>query len=100
MYASRRSLEPRIDVIRDYKPKLAEVAKDTSVGAGSWDHVIARVVRHDDDGHAAKLVRALAHGEKICAEYDANDPLLRIKGDMWLQLGHMGNFISSASRLG
>ena len=63
MNASRRSPEPRIDVIQSYEPKHPEVANDTSVEANSWDHVFARVVRHDDD-HGAKLVRALAHEEK------------------------------------
>ena len=88
MYASRRSPEPRMDVIDNYEPMHPERAKDTM--AGSWDGIFTRVLHHDDDGHAAKLVRALAHGGDICAAYSMNDPLFRIKGDMWLQLGHMG----------
>ncbi|CAF9922569.1 hypothetical protein IMSHALPRED_005705 [Imshaugia aleurites] len=87
MYASRRSPEPRMDVINQYEPMHPETAKGT--GAGSWDGIFTRVLHHDDDGHAAKLVRALAHGENICAAYSMNDPLFRIKGDAWLQLGHM-----------
>ena len=77
-----------MDVINQYEPMHPETAKGT--GAGSWDGIFTRVLHHDDDGHAAKLVRALAHGENICAAYSMNDPLLRIKGDAWLQLGHMG----------
>ena len=90
MYASRRSPKPRMDVIDDYKPKHPETAKNTIVETGPWDAIFARVLHHDDDGHAAKLVRALAHGETICAANSMDDPLFRIKGDMWLQLGHMG----------
>ena len=90
MYASRRSPEPRMDVIKKYEPKHPELAKDIGVGNGSWGPIFTRVIRHNDDGHAAKLVRALAHGEDICAAYSVDDPRFRIKGDMWLQLGHMG----------
>ena len=91
MYASRRSPEPRTDVIDNYKPKHP-AAKDTSVEKSTWERIFTRVVSHDDDGHAAKLIRALAHGEDICAAYDMDDLLFRVKGDMWLQLGHMGKF--------
>lgn len=90
MYASRRSPEPRMDVINNYEPKHPETAKDSIVETGSWDDIFTRVLHYDDDGHAAKLVRALAHGENICAAYNMDDPLFRIKGGMWLQLGHMG----------
>ncbi|CAD6589677.1 MAG: hypothetical protein ASARMPREDX12_003927 [Alectoria sarmentosa] len=88
-YASRRSPEPRMDIISRYKPKHPQIAKDSIVEKDPWDGIFARVLHDDDDGPAAKLVRALAHGENICAAYSMNDPLLRIKGDMWLQLGHM-----------
>ena len=90
MYASRRSPEPRMEVINNYDPKHPEIAGDTIVETGSWDGIFTRVLHHDDDGHAAKLVRALAHGENICAASSMNDPIFRIKDDMWLQLGHMG----------
>lgn len=80
MYTSRRSPDPLIDEIVNYKPKIP----------GSWDKVFERVQKHPEDGHASKLVRALAHGEAICKPYE-NDPKFRIQGDMWLQLGHMGN---------
>ena len=79
MYTSRRSPEPLIDEIVNYKPKIPS----------SWDKVFERVQNLPDDGHASKLVRALAHGEAICKPYE-NDPTFRIQGGMWLQLGHMG----------
>ena len=79
-----------MDVIQIYEPKQIGTAKDTNVEPDSWDRMFVRVVRHNDDGHAASLVRALAHAEDICAAYDMYDPLYRVQGDMWLQLGHMG----------
>ncbi len=81
MYASRRSPEPLMDEIISYKPKKP---------SSGWDEVFLRARKHEDDGHCSKLVRALAHGEKLCEAYDSHDPLFRVKGDMWLQLGHMG----------
>ena len=74
-----------MDEIINYKPKKS---------SDTWDDIFLRARRHEDDGHCAKLVRALAHGEKLCEPYDVHDPLFRIKGDMWLQLGHMGMFCS------
>lgn len=71
-----------MDEIVSYKPTRP---------SDSWDSIFERVRAHPDDGHAAKLVRALAHGEKICQEYE-DDARFRIKGAMWLQLGHMGNY--------
>lgn len=81
MYASRRAPEPLLDEILNYKPKLP---------SDDWGSIFARVREHEDDGHASKLVRALADGSKICEAYDIRDPLFRIKDDMWLQLAHMG----------
>ncbi|KAK4546135.1 hypothetical protein LTR36_002272 [Oleoguttula mirabilis] len=78
MYASRKSPDIRIDDIRDYRPKQPS----------GWDEIEDRVCRLDDDGHASKLVRALAHGERICQPYDDREEF-RIKHDDWLQMGHM-----------
>ena len=82
MYASGRLPEPRMDVIGNYEPKRPGLAKDIGVENGSWDPTFTRAIRHNDDGHAAKLVRALTHGEDICAAYSAGNPLFRITGDM------------------
>lgn len=57
--------------------------------ASDWDAIFERVNKVDDDGHACKLVRALAHGERICAPWERSQKF-RIKGRMWLQLGNMG----------
>lgn len=78
MYASRKSPELHLDEIKNYKPKQPS----------GWDKVIERVRALEDDGHASKLVRALAHGQQVCAPYEAK-PEFRLKQDDWLQLGHM-----------
>ena len=72
-----------MDEIINYKPKQP---------ADSWDDFFFRARNHADDGHIVKLLRALADGEKLCGPYEARDPSFRIKGDMWLQLGHMGMY--------
>ena len=47
-----------------------------------------RVCQLSDDGHASKLIRALAHGQQICKPYEHKDEF-RIKYDDWLKMGHM-----------
>lgn len=83
MYASRRAPDLLLDEITNYKPK-----QPTADKADPWGPIFERVGRHEDDGHAAKLIRALAHGQVISAPYEEKDGF-RIKGGMWLQLGHM-----------
>jgi hypothetical protein len=78
MYASRKSPEIYLDEIRNYKPKQPS----------DWDRLIERVRSMDDDGHACKLVRALAHGQRVCAPYESK-PEFRLKEKDWSQLGHM-----------
>lgn len=77
-YASRKSPGIRLDIIRSYKPKKPS----------GWDEIEDRVCRFEDDGHASKLVRALAHGQQICKPYEDRDEF-RIKHEDWLQMGHM-----------
>lgn len=84
MYASRCSPKPLLEEIINYKPK-----SPTSTAPDPWAPIFDRVLNHKDDGHAAKLVRAIAHAQDICKPYENSDRF-RIKGDMWLQLGHMG----------
>lgn len=78
MYASRKSPDIRFDDIRGYKPKQPS----------GWDGIEDRVCQFEDDGHASKLVRALAHGQKICEPYEDREEF-RIKHEDWLQMGHM-----------
>ena len=86
MYASRRSPTPLLDEIEHYHPK--EAGKP---GSQSWDAIFKRVITHNDDGHAAKLVRAIAHGQRVSKPFEG-DERFRIKDGLWLQLGNMGEF--------
>ena len=86
MYASRHSPPPLLDEIINYHP--LEAGKPES----SWDGIIHRVLNHPDDGHASKLIRAIAHGEQVCRPFEDSEKF-RIKGKMWLQLGNMGKII-------
>lgn len=81
LYASRRSASPLLDEISNYRPVKPKES--------DWDSVIKRVVLHEDDGHASKLVRALKHGEEISKPYEGN-PKFKIQGQMWENLGNMG----------
>ncbi|KAF2267272.1 hypothetical protein CC78DRAFT_531046 [Lojkania enalia] len=78
MYASRRSPKLLISEIRDYKSKKNS----------EWQDVFARVKSFPDDGHASKLVRALANGQKICEMFEGRKGFV-VEGDMWRILGNM-----------
>lgn len=78
MYASRHSPELLLAEITDYKPK-----EDSD-----WDKIILRVNKLQDDGHASKVIRALANGQESCGPYE-DKPGFVIKGDMWSKIGHM-----------
>ena len=78
MYASRRCPDIRMDEIRNCEPKQPS----------GWDGIMDRVCLFPDDGHASKLVRALAHGQRICKPHEDRDEF-RVKHDDWLQMGHM-----------
>lgn len=82
LYVSRGAPELFVEEIREYKPKNP---------SDGWAEIFARVDGLTDDGHSSKLVRALANGERVCQEYEDRDEAKswRVKGDMWLKLGHM-----------
>ena len=80
MYASRKCPQLHFDEIRHYVPKDADKS--------GWNGVKDRARTFPDDGHAAKLIRALAHGQEICEPYEV-DKEFRVKHDDWLQIGHM-----------
>lgn len=78
MYISRGCPSLLLAEITDYKPK-----QDSG-----WDEIIKRVNTMEDDGHASKLIRALAHGQEASQKFEDKDGFV-IKGDMWRLLGHM-----------
>ena len=89
-YVSRGSPELRLDEVSSYK-----ASKD-------WNTIFATSIVHPgDDGHASKLMRALAHGEEVSRPYEAQakEKGLSITGDMWLKTGNMGKFLPSKLEL-
>lgn len=81
LYVSRGCPELRMDEIKNYRPKNS---------SDGWSEIIRRVDILSDDGHASKLVRALANSEQVCKQYESQpDDAFAIKGDMFLKLGHM-----------
>lgn len=82
MYISRGSPELFPAEITNYTPKNPR---------DGWHELFARVDALPDDGHASKLVRALANGERVCAEFEGTDEAKgwMIRADMWLAMAHM-----------
>ena len=78
MYASRRAPETLEDEWKTYQPKYP----------GSWETLFARAAALPEDGHACKMLRALAHGQELCGRFD-DRPEVRVKSDAWLNMGHM-----------
>jgi hypothetical protein len=78
LYASQKSPEIRLEDVRNYRSKKP----------ASWEDVVARVCGFVDDGHASKLVRAIANGEHVSKPYEGSDAF-RLKGDDWHRLGLM-----------
>ncbi|KAJ5958157.1 uncharacterized protein N7479_005307 [Penicillium vulpinum] len=78
MYVSRGSPELLLDQVANYPIKE------------DWPQIFVRSIAHPgDDGHLAKLARALAHGQKVCQTYESKIPEMPIKGDMWLRIGNI-----------
>lgn len=89
MYASRSCPDFHSDEIKNYKPQQP----------GGWSEIIGRVCKYMDDGHAAKLIRALAHGQKISQSYEQNEEF-RIKHDgMFTTPGSVRRSLSETSPL-
>lgn len=55
-----------------------------------WGSIFSRSIADpNDDGHLSKLVRAVAHGQKVCQPFESQQKM-PISGDMWLKIGNMG----------
>jgi hypothetical protein len=79
MYISRGTPDLLLDEVANYPLKE------------DWPQIFARSIAHPgDDGHLAKLARALAHGQKVCEAFESKHPEMPIKGDMWLRIGNIG----------
>ena len=93
-YASRLAPELYADEITNFTPQQDGM---------TWSLLIERTnkITHDD-GHVPKLVRALAHGAKICAPYEARQDIsykFPLKGDGWLQIANMALDTTTNPRL-
>ncbi|KAJ5104657.1 hypothetical protein NUU61_002004 [Penicillium alfredii] len=79
MYVSRGAPDLLLDEIARYP------AKD------DWPTLFERSIAHpSDDGHLAKLVRAVAHGQKVCQAFEGQDlQPMPLSGDLWLKIGNM-----------
>jgi hypothetical protein len=55
------------------------------------EEVVKRANAYGDDGHAAKLIRALANGETVCREWEAEggEEEMMVRGDDWTKLINM-----------
>ncbi|KAK9785037.1 putative Baeyer-Villiger oxidase [Seiridium cardinale] len=56
-----------------------------------WDEIFELVSDQHDDGHVAKFVRALKHGEDICKQFEDGDAsnAFPIRGDLWQTIARM-----------
>ncbi|KAK5075027.1 hypothetical protein LTR64_001232 [Lithohypha guttulata] len=56
-----------------------------------WDNLFAAVRKEHDDGHIAKFIRAVKHGEEISQAYEKGEwaDAFPVNGDMWLKVACM-----------
>jgi hypothetical protein len=79
MYTSRGTPDLLLERVANYPIKE------------DWSQIFARCLAHPgDDGHLAKLTRALAHGQKVCLPYESKNVHMPIMGDTWLRIGNIG----------
>lgn len=79
LYVSRSVPKLLVEEISDYSPKHPD---------DGWEGIFKRADRHEDDGHAVKFIRALAHGQQASGPFETKRQW-PIHGDMWLKLAHM-----------
>lgn len=83
MYVSRGSPDLHLEAITEYQPR-----RPSKNDADPWRSIFDRANAIRDDGHAVKLIRALAAGQKICEPWE-DSPDFRVKQGDWLNLAHM-----------
>ncbi|KAI2794167.1 Oxidoreductase [Penicillium oxalicum] len=81
-YVVSGSAELYEDAIRDYHD-------DFSANMG-WNELYAAVNKEHDDGHVAKMIRALKNGQEAARPFELEFPdAFPTKGDMWLKIARM-----------
>ena len=89
-YAASAAVELCLEDITHYQP-------DRSAG-WDWSTLFQAVLKVHDDGHLAKLVRALKHGEDYSKNLDVDDKeRFPIRGDSWLKIAQIA-YDSTAGR--
>lgn len=85
----------RIDLLMYVSRGCPELVRDEITNypaTNDWRTVFARAASHPhDDGHLAKFVRAVAHGQNMCKSFESQgSQKMPVSGNMWLQIGNMG----------
>lgn len=82
--------------VEDYNPKILHSIDNSSTshssisgGGNPWLGIIEHGIRKEDDGHTIKVIRALAHGERVCGQYLNGENGMLVKKDMWVKLAAM-----------
>jgi len=78
-YLARNAPQLYITDISTYLPKHPEQG---------WPEIFERATLYPDDGHASKLVRVMALGEKVCGPYSGQKGF-DVEPGMWIKMGHM-----------
>ncbi|KAG6015407.1 hypothetical protein E4U41_004637 [Claviceps citrina] len=64
--------------------------RDGMTDGMGWKELYAAVNKEHDDGHVAKLIRALRNGQEAAAPFERDDPdAFPVRGDLWLQVARM-----------
>lgn len=83
IYAACRTPVPYPERIWRYNPK-----KPSPGGEEGWEEIYKRATAYKDDGHVAKLIRALKNGEEVTRPYD-REVGFELPADAFLLVAHM-----------
>jgi hypothetical protein len=82
MYVARRVPKPNLSDITSYPITR------------NWKQLFQAGITHpEDDSHVAKLLRAIANGERACKPFEGQptqSASFVFQKDMWLKFGNMG----------
>jgi hypothetical protein len=83
-YAASGAVDLNHDSIAKY------TARESS--GSNWEALYKVVVKEHDDGHLAKLVRALKHGQAISQPFENSEKgeTFPVKGDDWFKIAQLG----------
>ena len=72
-----------------YEDAVTGYHNDFSAEMG-WKELYAAVNKEHDDGHVAKMIRALKNGQEASRPFEEKHPdVFVVKGDMWLKIARM-----------